>query len=92
MAYTLPVVCSVEGSLPDIVQDGKTGILVEKERPDALAEALKALLTDPDRRRRMGREGFARYAENFTLAKLETNLADVLDDCLAAWGRPTSRG
>jgi len=91
MAYTLPVVCTVEGSLPDIVEDGRTGILVEKGKPDALAAALKALLTDPDRRRRMGDAGFARYAEHFTLARLEANLADVLDDCLAAWGRPTSK-
>lgn len=91
MAYTLPVVCSVEGSLPDIVRDGTTGILVEKGKPAELAQALKALLTDADRRRQMGEAGFARYAENFTLARFEANLADVLDDCLAAWGRPTSK-
>lgn len=91
MAYTLPVVCTVEGSLPDIVQDGETGILVEKGKPEALAAAMKSLLIDADRRRRMGEAGFARYAEHFTLARLEANLADVLDDCLAAWGRPTSK-
>ncbi len=91
MAYALPVVCSEEGSLPDIIRDGETGILVEKGNAPALAAALKALLLDPDRRRRLGDAGRARYEANFTLDRMEENLAAALDDCLAAWRRPTSR-
>jgi glycosyltransferase involved in cell wall biosynthesis len=91
MAYALPVVCSEEGSLPDIVRDGETGILVAKGDAPALAAALKSLLLDPDRRRRMGEAGRARYEANFTLDRMEENLAAALDDCLAAWHRPTSR-
>ena len=92
MAYALPVVCSEEGSLPDIVRDDETGILVEKGNAPALAAALKSLLLDPERRRRMGDAGRKRYEENFTLEQLEANLAAALDECLAAWQRPTSRG
>ncbi len=91
MAYALPVVCSEEGSLPDIIRDGETGILVAKGDAPALAAALKSLMLDPDRRRRMGEAGRARYEANFTLDRMEENVAAALDDCLAAWHRPTSR-
>lgn len=92
MAYSLPVVCSEEGSLPDIVRDGETGVLVEKGKADDLAAALKPLLVDSARRRKMGEAGFRRYTENFTVAQLEANLADTLDDCLAAWRAQRGKG
>ena len=38
MAYGLPVITSEEGSLPDIIRDGETGILVEKGNVSALTE------------------------------------------------------
>lgn len=85
MAYGLPVVCSEEGSLPDIVRDGETGILVEKENVRALADALRSLLADPSLRRRMGAAGAARYQARFTLERMEANLADAIERCLAYW-------
>lgn len=85
MAYSLPVVCSAEGSLPDIVRDGQTGILVEKENPVTLAAALKTLILSECERKRMGNAGRKRYQANFTLEHFERSLADALDSCLGFW-------
>lgn len=82
MAYALPVVCSEEGSLPDIVRDGETGVLVEKGNAPALAAALRPLLLDPERRRQMGIAGLRRYETNFTMGRMEESLAAVIDDCI----------
>jgi glycosyltransferase involved in cell wall biosynthesis len=46
------VVCRVAGC-PEIVRDGITGFLVEKEAPDALAEALNQLIGNPQLRRKL---------------------------------------
>jgi glycosyltransferase involved in cell wall biosynthesis len=64
MSYGVPVVATRRGGIVDVVDDGKTGILVEDD-PDALAEAIAALLEDPDRGRALGRAGRARVRERF---------------------------
>jgi L-malate glycosyltransferase len=56
-ACGLPVVVSDVGGLPEVVRHGETGIVVPRESPQALAQALKKLLLDPDLRLRMGRAG-----------------------------------
>jgi len=59
-----PVVGAKRGSLPEVVQDGKTGILVDREDPEELAEAIVQLLLDRSRRLRMGDAGI-RWAKKF---------------------------
>ncbi|MFW6188366.1 MAG: glycosyltransferase family 4 protein, partial [Actinomycetota bacterium] len=54
-AAALPVVASRTGQVPEAVQDGTTGLLVEPSDPAALAAAVDALAADPERRRAMGR-------------------------------------
>ena len=54
MAHGLPVVASRRGGLPEIVEDGKTGWLVEPESSRLLAEALACAASDPARRSRFG--------------------------------------
>ena len=55
MARGLPVVGYAVGGLPDNLGDADAGLLASPDRPDALADALRTLLTNPARRRRMGR-------------------------------------
>jgi glycosyltransferase involved in cell wall biosynthesis len=52
-----PVVASRVGGIPGVVEDGVTGILVPPEDPDALAEAIAALLQDREKVLRMGAAG-----------------------------------
>jgi len=53
-AFARPVVATRVGSLPDMVVDGVTGLLIPPGDPGALAEAISALLLDAPRRRAMG--------------------------------------
>jgi glycosyltransferase involved in cell wall biosynthesis len=53
-AAGLPAVATRVGGIPEIVEDGATGILVPPEDPEALAGALEELLGDPGRRASMG--------------------------------------
>ena len=74
MACGLPVVATTGGALPEVVEDGVTGILVPPGDAPALAEAIQTLMGDPDLRRRMGQAGRERVLEKFSWRKaaLET--------------------
>jgi len=54
MAARLPVVSTAVGGVPELVQEGATGLLVPSEDAGALAQAMQALVDDPARRQAMG--------------------------------------
>jgi glycogen(starch) synthase len=60
-----PVVGTRVGGLPEVVDDGETGIVVPKEDPAALAEAVIGLLTDRESATRMGENARRRARESF---------------------------
>jgi glycosyltransferase involved in cell wall biosynthesis len=74
MACGLPVVATTGGALPEVVEDGVTGILVPPGDAPALAEAMRTLMGDAELRRRMGQAGRERVLEKFSWRKaaLET--------------------
>jgi glycogen(starch) synthase len=62
-----PVVASRMGGLPEVVEDGRNGLLVPPDDPDALAGAVLAVLRDPALAARLGDEGRARAERDFGL-------------------------
>jgi len=66
MAAGVPVVASAVGGIPDQVRHGREGMLVPPDDPDALVEALGALLRDPAYARRLGEAGRRRTENEFS--------------------------
>lgn len=66
-AMALPVVCTDADGLPDNVVDGKTGYVVPRRNPQALAEKLIRLAQNPALRQRMGQAGRQRVLTYFRL-------------------------
>ena len=62
----LPILATAFAGTPEFLTDGVHGILVPPGEPDALAEAMRALFADPDRRRRLGRAARARLVQDFS--------------------------
>jgi glycosyltransferase involved in cell wall biosynthesis len=50
----LPVIGTDEWAMPDIVINGKTGVLTKERSPEALAEAMYLVLKNPDEAKKMG--------------------------------------
>ncbi|MCS6772455.1 MAG: glycosyltransferase [Kiritimatiellae bacterium] len=57
MAWNRPVVATRVGGIPDLVEDGRTGFMVDAGNESALAEALRRLMAAPDVAAEMGRAG-----------------------------------
>ncbi len=66
----LPAVVTRRGGLPEIVEDGETGFIVETQRPDQLADRLGRLIGDPALRRTMGEKARERIAERFSQERM----------------------
>lgn len=65
MACGLPVVAFRCTAVPEVVRDGETGLLVPPQDVSGLARALIELLSDEEKRARLGRAGREHVAENF---------------------------
>ena len=57
MARGVPVVASAISGIPELIDNGKSGLLVPERDEEALASAIQNLLADPDLRARLGRNG-----------------------------------
>lgn len=69
MSAGLPVVASRVAGLPEIVHDGKNGLLIEPREPGQLRDAIRRLYADPALRRALGGEG-RQFAAGFTPASM----------------------
>lgn len=78
MAAGLPVVSTTAVGVPEMVDDGKTGLLVPPSDPDALAAALDRLAGDPVLRREMGRLGRLVVAERFDIRNQAVAVAQAI--------------
>lgn len=70
MAVGVPVVASRLDSLPEVVEDGETGILVDPGDPRALRDALQSLAEDEHRRECMGAAGRRRARTHFSIERM----------------------
>jgi len=66
MACEKPVIATRIGAIPEVVDDGKTGVLVPPRQPKALAHAILSLLENPSIMREMGIAGRRKVLEHFT--------------------------
>lgn len=81
MQWGLPIVTTHEGGIPDIIQDGVSGILAERHNPYSLADCIKKLMDNQGLREKMGEAGRNRLEEFFTDEVFEKRMNDILFKC-----------
>jgi alpha-1,3/alpha-1,6-mannosyltransferase len=89
MAAGRPVVAAHTGGPAETILDGETGFLCAPT-PDAFADALARLVTDPACAARLGRAGRRRVAEEFSRAAFGRRFSMLLADVSANAGAPAS--
>ncbi|NOX99639.1 MAG: glycosyltransferase family 4 protein, partial [Verrucomicrobia bacterium] len=91
MACCLPIVSTQLVGVPEMVDDGETGILVEPGDADAFAEALKRLAGDRDLARSMGKAGREKALKVFELEITSGELAEKFEKALEAGDRKVKK-
>ena len=87
MAAGIPVLATAWAGIPDLVEDGRTGLLVDEPSPALLAEKLVFLLDRPDLREAMGSAGRERYATRFTQEAFGRRIVAALEPFVSARAR-----
>ena len=78
MAFRKPAIGAFFGGIPDIVEDGVTGILADPKNPSSLPGALRALLSNNDLRLKMGQRAGEVVRSRYSFQCFKTNLATLL--------------
>lgn len=82
LAVGVPAIASHAGGMPDVVIDGKTGLLVPPERPEALSDAVVRLWNSPELRERFVTEGRKHVENCFTQDAMVEGTLRVYNDLL----------
>ena len=82
-ALEIPVVASNIGGVSEVVQDGRTGILVEPKNVDALADALMKLIESKDLRVKMGVEGRKYVKEKYDWGENAESMKKLYDKLIS---------
>lgn len=78
MAAGLPVVGYADGGVPELVESGRSGLLVGHGEVESLAEAMEALATDVAKGRELGEAAAARVARDFSPPEAAAEFADLV--------------
>ena len=82
MSYHLPIVTTNEGAIPDEVIDGENGLIGEQKNPRSVADCIEKLLCDKKMRKEMGKNGYQKLIEHFTIDVYESNIRNILQNYL----------
>jgi glycosyltransferase involved in cell wall biosynthesis len=88
MAAGAPVVATTVGGNPEIVEDGRTGLLVPPADSGALAGAIARLLEDRELAERLGRAARQRVADHFSVEQMVRRTERLYVDLLGRKRRP----
>jgi glycosyltransferase involved in cell wall biosynthesis len=83
MAVGKPVVATRAGGNPELVQDGETGLLIERT-PEALADALISILEDAQCRKRMGEAAYQVAKTRFSASVMVSQIEALYNDLVGA--------
>jgi glycosyltransferase involved in cell wall biosynthesis len=84
MEAGLPIVATRVGGIPDLIDDGVHGLLVEPDSPIVLAQAIEDLLNDRSRASALGAHARERRRREFDLDVMVHNVEALYDELLAA--------
>ena len=78
MSYGLPVVATRVGGVTEIIETGKSGVIVPTEHPAVLPAALRELMLDKVQRTALGQAAFERVRTRFSITKQLAELQSIL--------------
>jgi glycosyltransferase involved in cell wall biosynthesis len=81
LAHGIPVIASNRGGIPEVIQDGLTGLIVDPDEPGSLARAMRRVSVEPEWTGRLGANGaqrLSRFSEESAMDAYQSLYADVI--------------
>lgn len=78
MEQGIPCISTEEGGIPSIIEDNKTGYIIQKQSPRELAEKIDYFIQNPDKCISMGNAGRERFKQEFNLSSFENHIIEIL--------------
>ena len=82
MQFGIPIIATKEGAIPEVIDDGVTGFLVDKNSPDQIAKKVEILIKNPKLCESMGKAGRKKYEKKYTYDIFEKNMKKVFDEVI----------
>jgi len=82
MSFSKPIVATAVGGVPELVEDGFNGLLIDRREPHLVSDALLRVGRDEVFRRRLGQNSRARYEERFTAQAMASSYQRMYDQYL----------
>ncbi len=80
LAYGLPAVATCVGAVPEVITNGREGLLVPAKQPDALAGAMRKMIDEPSRRATMSDAARRLARQRFSVVRLRDDLLRLYDE------------
>jgi len=82
-AAQIPVVATSVGAIPDVLENGVTGMLIPPKDPQAIAEAIIMILSDKKLASGIAQKGFERVRDNFSSEKMASKYLSIYRELLS---------
>ena len=82
MMHSKPIIATNIAAIPEIIDDGISGFIVNPNSPLEIADRLKLLIEDPQKRLEFGKEGRKKYESYYTLDHFQRRMNDVFSKIL----------
>lgn len=77
MSNMLPVIASNVGGIPEIIENGRDGILVPPENPKNLAKAIKQLLENTELQKKIAQNAYKKVKKKYSIDKYSRNILNL---------------
>lgn len=82
MQCAKPIVSTLTGAIPEIIDDGTNGFLVPTHSPVDIADKVELLIRDAALRRKLGEAALSKFINNYTLERFENNMKEAFEQIL----------
>ncbi len=89
--HGLPVISSRIGAIPEVVEEERTGMLIDPQRPDELFSAMRRFVSDDGFRRTAAMAARRRFLDRFSLSLFRTALHDLYNEAIDRAGEGADR-
>ena len=86
MACGCTTIYSQRGSGPELIEDGRDGLLIDPDQPAQISESILRVLQDDDLARRLGEKGWERVRDRFTTQQIVSENERFYRQCIEEYG------